>query len=786
MVFKIYIKHGMNRDIIRKRIVIKGVVQGVGFRPFVYRNAVKRNLKGFVMNTSKGIEIEVEGESQALDDFIETVTSESPPQSRVTSVKTERMDTQDAVEFHIVPSNQQKERSVLITPDIDTCPECLQELFDPRDRRYLYPFINCTNCGPRFTIIKDIPYDRPKTTMAEFTMCKQCQSEYQDPLNRRFHAQPNACPICGPHIWLSDPKGKIMAAEKTVEQAVTLLKEGKILAIKGLGGFHLACDARSDSSVSRLRKRKGREEKPFAVMAGSLKAVEKFAIVDKQELEILQSPEKPIVLLRKSKEYDLSDKVAPRNKYIGIMLAYTPLHHLLLHYDLDVLVMTSGNISDEPIAKSNQEALEKLSGLADFFILHNRSIQVRADDSVTRFIDHIPRPLRRSRGYVPFPVFLRKSFPSVLAVGGELKSCFCLTRGDQAFLSQHIGDLENAETLSFFTQTIDHLKKILQIDPIAIIHDLHPDYLSTKWAQKIKGVPKIAVQHHHAHVAACLADNGRDEKVIGLIMDGVGYGADGNIWGGEILLADAESYQRRGHFAYRHMPGGTAAIKEPWRMAVAYLYNVFKGDENECIKHLKGIPFYKEIGRQKVVTVMQMIKNSLHVPLTSSLGRLFDAVAALAGVRYLARYEGQAALELEMQMEVEEVQEDNGEIYFFDIVDTDDTFIISPDKAIFHTLKDKESGLSASRISWKFHAGLVRLFLDIARKVRKQTGIDCVVLSGGCFLNRFLLENLMQELEKEHFEVLTHTQVPTNDGCIALGQAVVGIERLEKEKNNLD
>jgi len=776
----------MSKGIQRKRIEISGIVQGVGFRPFIYRNAIARDLKGFVKNTSKGVEIEIEGDTNEIENFIESIIRDSPPQSEITDLRTNKIEPKDEPEFKIVPSKDQKERSVLITPDIGTCAECRQELFDPEDRRYHYPFINCTNCGPRYTIIKDIPYDRPKTTMAEFTMCEQCQSEYNDPLDRRFHAQPNACPVCGPHIWLSDRSGNKITEADTIEKAVQLLEKGKILAVKGLGGFHLACDAKNNAAVSRLRERKRREEKPLAVMAGSTETVKKIAAVNKKELEILKSPERPIVLLKKSTDYTLSDQVSPRNKYIGVMLPYTPLHYLLLGFNIDILVMTSGNVSDEPIAKTNEEALNKLNTIADFFLLHNRGIQIRADDSVTRVIDDIPRPIRRSRGYVPFPIFLRNPAPSVLAVGGELKSCFCLTRDDQAFLSQHIGDLENAETLSFFTETIDHLENILQIEPELIVHDLHPDYLSTKWSQTVKDVPKIAIQHHHAHVAACLADNGREETVIGLIMDGAGYGSDGNIWGGEVLIADAADYQRAGHFEYRPMPGGTAAIKEPWRMAVSYLYHLLNGDINECRKNLKGTGLETEIEKEKIVTVMNMIEHSLNTPQTSSLGRFFDGVAALAGVRSFVKYEGQAAVELEMQMDEESMSGEESTMYSFDIIDSGSTFVISPDNAIYQVLEDVKSKVPVSIISWRFHAGLVRLFVEISKKVRKKTDLNCVVLSGGCFLNRFLLEHAIQKLEKEKFEVLTHTQVPTNDGCIALGQAAAGIAHLKNRDKNLE
>jgi len=762
----------------RIKIFVEGIVQGVGFRPFVYRQATKENLKGCVANTSHGVEIEVEGEPEALDRFVHNLQSQAPVLARITNVRVTEIPPSGDAEFLIRSSREDAVRSTLISPDMAVCNDCLNELFDPQNRRYRYPFINCTHCGPRYTIIQDIPYDRPRTTMSCFSMCPECEKEYRDPSNRRFHAQPNACPVCGPRVWLTDKTGEVLACDDPITEAARWLHEGKIVAVKGLGGFHLACDATSEDAVTRLRRRKGREEKPLAVMAPDLKAVETFAEISAKEKDMLLSPRRPIVLLVKKRPSLLAESVAPRNKYMGTMLPYSPLHYLLLE-GFRALVMTSGNLSEEPIAIGNREALERLGEIADVFLMHNRDIYLRSDDSVTRFMGGLPRPVRRSRGYVPVPVFLRKKMPSLLAVGGELKNTICLTKEDQAFLSQHVGDMENFETLHFFQECVDHLRRILKIEPVAIAHDLHPDYLATQWALEQKGIPHIGVQHHHAHIAACLAENGRDDRVIGLSLDGTGYGDDGTIWGGEVLVADLASFQRVGHIAYHSMPGGSAAIQEPWRMAVAYLYEVYRDDpetnkgERYFFRWIEKMPFVKTIGPEKIRTVVRMLQGNFRIPQTSSLGRLFDGVAAMIGLREKAAFEGQAAMELEMGME-------NGreEGYSIALCEKEGKIVIVPDAMIRQIRTDVLRGIPVGKISYLFHAAWIRLFVQVSKMIRDRLGIRSVALSGGCFQNRFLLENLCSELEKEGFEVLTHSQIPSNDGGLALGQAVVASYRL--------
>lgn len=768
----------------RKRILVQGIVQGVGFRPFIYRQAVRENLKGFVTNSSSGVEIEVEGDREALARFLAVLQSEPPVLARITKVESSNISIVGETEFQIRSSRQEEERSTLISPDISICDDCLHELFDPQDRRYRYPFINCTNCGPRYTIIKDIPYDRPKTTMVSFQMCQACQSEYEDPSDRRFHAQPNACPVCGPEVWLTDNTGKKLDADDPILEAARWLNRGKIIGVKGLGGFHLACDATREKSVILLRERKGREEKPLAVMALDLSAVEKFAEITPKERDLLRSPRRPIVLLNKKNPNPLAESVAPRNGYLGTMLPYTPLHYLILKEGFTALVMTSGNISEEPIAIGNDEALSRLGEIADLFLFHNREIYLRSDDSVTRFAAGLPRPIRRSRGYVPVPVFMRRESPSILAVGGELKNTICLLKGDRAFLSQHVGDLENMETLTFLEECVRHLTQILEIEPVAVAYDLHPDYLSTQWALEQEGIPRIGVQHHHAHIASCLAENGRDERVIGLSLDGIGFGTDGRAWGGEILVADLASYVRVGHFAYRPMPGGTKAIKEPWRMAVAYLYEVYRKNEGnergeeDFLRWVNGLPFVKSVGLEKIRSVIRMIQKGINVPLTSSLGRLFDGVAALVGLREKVAFEGQAAMELEMAMKNVPWHDNSEEGYTFKTVVEEGKHLVSPDGAILQMVEDVHRGISIKDISLRFHVGLVRLFAELCKDVREREDIRVVALSGGCFQNKFLLENLLAILEGEGFEVLTHSQVPTNDGGLALGQSVIASYQL--------
>jgi hydrogenase maturation protein HypF len=773
----------------RKKILVQGTVQGVGFRPFVYRLAVKENLKGYVANSSHGVDIEIEGRSESVDRFIHKLQSDPPVLAKITRVQESRIPVQNDPEFTIRLSDEKTGMSTLISPDIAVCDRCLEELFDSNDRRFEYPFINCTNCGPRYTIIKDIPYDRPYTTMAPFQMCGDCQKEYEDPADRRFHAQPNACHVCGPRVWLSLPSGKEVPCKDPILEAVRSLRKGKCVAIKGLGGFHLACDATNDEAVLRLRKRKNREEKPLAVMAFDLRSVSEFAYVDIQEEDLLKSSKRPIVLLKKRFPNPLSESVAPGNASVGTMLPYTPLHYLILKEKFVALVLTSGNISDEPIAIENDEALIRLKGIADYFLMHDRRIHLRSDDSVTRIVNGLPRPIRRSRGFVPVPVFLKDTYPSVLAVGAELKNTICFLKEDQAFLSQHIGDLENLETLQFFNECTEHLGRILQIKPEAIAFDLHPDYLSTQWALKDPALPIFGIQHHHAHIASCLVENGQDGKVIGLALDGTGYGEDGCIWGGEILVADLKSFERVGHFCYIPMPGGDRAIKEPWRMALSYLYHAYQSNREKSqsddgfLNWIKDLPLSKSVDPKDVSGVLNMIRRKVNTPLTSSLGRLFDGVASLAGIRQTVAFEGQGAMELEMAMGDSQWSEDASSGYMFEHADQNGILLISTASVILQIREELLQGISVETISLKFHIGLVRLFLSVCRRIRDGTHIPVVALSGGCFQNRFLTERLANVLEKEGFIVLTHTQVPANDGGLSLGQAVIAGNRLKDKQH---
>ena len=626
----------------RLRVHVQGIVQGVGFRPFIYQLAHRNRLKGYVANTPKGVEIEVEGGREALHHFLQELPKTAPPLATITQIDSEELPAAHYSTFEIRSSEEGQERAALISPDTATCSDCLRELFDQHDRRYLYPFINCTNCGPRYTIINDIPYDRPKTSMAAFTMCNECSREYYDPMDRRFHAQPNACWACGPHVWLADGEGKDLGIKEPISEAASLLSQGAILAVKGLGGFHLAVDATQREAVKRLRLRKGREEKPLALMSSSLEQIETYAFLGEDERQLLISAKRPIVIVPKRPSDIIAPEVAPRNRSFGVMLPYTPLHHLLLSHPFVALVMTSGNMSEEPIAIDNQEAVKRLGTIADYFLFHDRDIILRSDDSVLRIAGGRPRQIRRSRGYVPVPIFLRKSVPTVLALGGELKSTICLTTENRAFVGQHIGDLENLETLEFLEQSVDHLQRILELRPRLLVHDLHPDYLTTQLAEAQEEFPTLAVQHHHAHVVSCMAEHGLQSTVLGLTLDGTGYGEDGTVWGGEILLADEKSYERVAHFEYVPMPGGAKAIKEPWRMAVAYLWATF-GEEifQDDLLSLRNWDC------NQIEVLLQMMQRKVNSPLTSSCGRLFDGVAAIIGLRDRIAYEGQAAIELE-------------------------------------------------------------------------------------------------------------------------------------------
>jgi hydrogenase maturation protein HypF len=746
----------------RIRIHIQGIVQGVGFRPFIYRLAHQQGMTGWVMNTPSGVLLEVQGAGEDVNAFREAIPEQAPPLAVVSSLRVEEMEAVEESGF-IIRGSGGEGNGVQIAPDCDVCPDCLDELFDSNDRRYRYPFINCTNCGPRYTIIKGVPYDRAYTTMAGFDMCDDCRAEYEDPAHRRFHAQPNACPVCGPRLSLLDAEGRCVGGEP-LDTAITLLKSGKILALKGLGGYHLAVDACNEAAVRELRQRKKRDEKPFAVMSPGLAEIAEYAEFDAMELKLLSGPERPIVLLRKREKNPIAPLVAPTNGYFGVMLPYTPLHHLLLRDNFTALVMTSGNLSDEPISYRDDEALRRLAYIADFFLTHNREIHTRTDDSVIRVFRGKPIFLRRSRGYVPRGITLPGPQKSVLAIGAELKGAVCLTRGDRAFLSQHIGDLQNTATLRSMEETIDHLERILKIQPEITAHDLHPDYLSTAYAQALPGPPRLAVQHHHAHMASCMAENVLEGEVIGVIFDGTGYGADGTIWGGEFLVGGYETFRRKGHFRTIPMPGGDVAVREPFRMALSYLYTIFDAD-------LFGLslPCTSEVPETERKLFLKMLERRLNSPLTSSCGRLFDAVAALIGLRGKVSYEGQAAIELEALAEASRVVDG----YSFEVMEEEDAHVVDFSMMLKAIVRDMEEKRPRGEIARRFHNTIAAAVTDVCGRIRTETGIDRVVLSGGVFQNKLLSEGVSALLSENNFNVFTQRLAPPNDGGLALGQAII-------------
>ncbi len=760
---------------LRKSIDVTGIVQGVGFRPFIYRLAHQCSLSGFISNTPAGVSIEVQGSPEKVDEFLQRLPKEIPPLAKLTALSDREIDLLDEKSFRILSTRLDQPARTLISPDIAACDDCLHEMANPRDRRFRYPFINCTNCGPRFTIIRDIPYDRSRTSMDAFQMCPACQSEYDDPANRRFHAQPNACWDCGPQVQLLSLDGLPLDSAEPLRETARLLQQGSILAIKGLGGFHLACDAKNAASIEQLRQRKHRIEKPFAVMVSSLAVAERFCILDDLSKNLLLSIERPIVLLPTGPEVTLPAAIAPGNRFLGVFLPYTPLHHLLFTAGkFDALVMTSGNLSEEPIAIDNQEALQRLHGIADAFLVHNREILRRCDDSVIRVAAAIPQQLRRSRGFVPVPVSIEHDSQPILAVGGELKNTVCIVRGAEAFLSQHIGDLENLESYNFFTEAVAHLQRILEVQPRIIAHDLHPDYFSTKWALEREDLQHIPVQHHHAHIAACMAENHLDGKVIGIALDGTGYGTDGAIWGGEILLAGYAAFERIAHLDYAPLPGGSAAIHEPWRMAVSHLAKNY-GDDLPSLDLL----FLKEIDSRKLQLVLQMMQREIHSPRTSSCGRLFDAVAALVGLRSTVSYEAQAAIELEMAAHA---STDEG-AYPFNLTKDGPIWKIGTRSLFDWLIADIRKHVNIPDMSRRFHHGLAITLADLAAKIREEHNLNRVCLSGGCFHNVLLFEFTLQALRSHDFEVYFHSEVPAGDGGISLGQALVAAHLLKSASN---
>lgn len=752
----------------RRKLQVNGVVQGVGFRPFIFRIARTHALTGYVNNTSRGVDIEIQGNRDAVSSFMEKLSEELPPLAEITSIEEAIIPpVPTETEFVIQHSEIQSEVSTFISPDMAVCNDCLSELFDVQDRRYLYPFINCTNCGPRYTIIRSIPYDRPATTMSPFTMCPECLREYQNPLDRRFHAQPNACPVCGPKVWIEEVSNRRRLEEKddAINAATDALLRGKIVAVKGLGGFHLAVDATKPEAVNRLRTRKNREEKPLAIMVTNRHTLHEIVHVKKMEMQLLESPQHPIVLMEKKEQNPVSEAVAPGNSRLGVMLPYTPLHHILLERlnsrtATPILVMTSANLSEEPIVMTNEEAGQRLAGIADLLLLHDREILIRADDSVQSVISGKPVFMRRSRGYVPKPVILHHDGAEILATGGHLKNTVCLLHQNRAFLSQHTGDLENLEAYRFFSQSVSHLQNVLDLKPEIIAHDMHPGYFSTQWARE-QGMKTIPVQHHHAHLASCLAEWRLDGPAIGIILDGTGYGYDAAIWGGEVLIGDYTEVSRFLSLAGTPLPGGDKAILEPWRTATAYLYTAFG-------ENLPQLPFMDDL---PVGAVIEMLQKHINVPHTSSCGRLFDAVAAICGIRNKIRYEAQAAIEL-MQFS----EGGRGDIlpYAFNENSIDITPMI---RKIVH---DIQNGIAVSTIGTNFHATLIRIFTEAAEKARKASRIDRVVLSGGVMQNEILFSGLMFHLSESGFDVYYQKQVPANDGGISLGQAVIARELVKK------
>jgi hydrogenase maturation protein HypF len=760
---------------IRTAVRVEGIVQGVGFRPFVYALATSLGLGGLVGNDMDGVFAEVEGDADAVDRFLVLLEQQAPPLARIERVTTAGLRPTGSAEFAIAPSaaagaDGAAQRRTLVSADTATCADCLAELADPADRRFGYPFINCTNCGPRFTIVQDVPYDRALTTMSGFAMCDRCAAEYHDPADRRFHAQPVCCPACGPRLTLLDGAGATLPGADPIAAAAAVLRTGQVLAVKGLGGYHLAVDAASEPAAAALRGRKHREDKPFAVMVADVAAARELAEVDDTAAALLACPRRPIVLLPRRPDTasspapnSIAPSVAPGNRQLGVMLPYTPLHHLLLRAFARPMVLTSGNVSDEPIAYRDADALERLAGIADAFLVHDRAIHIRTDDSVVRAFRGRETVLRRSRGYAPEPLPVPVPFAQpVLACGAELKSTFCLGRGEHAFVSQHIGDLENAETLASFTEGIAHFRRLFDIHPKQVVHDLHPDYLSTRYAQDLTGVELIGVQHHHAHIASCLADNGETGPVIGVAFDGTGYGPDGTIWGGEFLLASLASFERAGHLAPVPMPGGAAAIRQPWRMAASYLAAAGPVPDGLDVM-TRNEPSW--------AAVLTMARRGINAPATSSAGRLFDAVAALLGVRDAIRYEGQAAIELEQLADPAVVD------WYPARVEGRDPLRIMGSDLVRAAADELAAGVARPVIAARFHNGVAAAISHVCAELRDRSGLGTVALSGGVFQNLLLTERVAGQLADRGFRVLVHHRVPCNDGGISLGQAVVAAAR---------
>ncbi|MCX6898937.1 MAG: carbamoyltransferase HypF [Verrucomicrobia bacterium] len=745
---------------LRLRVTIRGAVQGVGFRPFVFRLAEELGLTGWVNNSAQGVFIEVEGRHDQLQSFLLRIPREKPVPAFIQSLESSWLDRVGYTKFEIRESIAAGAKTALILPDIATCPECLREIFNSANRRHRYPFTNCTHCGPRFSIVESLPYDRPNTTMKRFAMCDACRAEYEDPHDRRFHAQPNACPNCGPQLELWDRAGQVLfRRDGALQQAAHAIRRGEIVAVKGLGGFHLLVDARNERAVCRLRELKHREEKPFALMVPSLAAAQALCEVFETEERLLTSPESPIVLLRRRKDMGgVAEAIAPHNPCLGVMLPYTPLHHLLLAELGFPVVATSGNLAEEPICTDERDALRRLNDIADLFLVHDRPIARHVDDSIVRVVMDREMVLRRARGFAPLPVHLaRQSLPPQLAVGAHLKSSVALAVGDDVFISQHIGDLESTAAFDAFRRVIGDFERLYDVRPESVACDAHPDYLSTKFARQL-GVPVREVQHHFAHVVSCMAENDLDGPVLGVAWDGTGYGTDGTIWGGEFFRATRHDFERVAHLRQFRLPGGDSAVREPRRSAVGVLYEVF-GDALFGLKELAPVQGFS---RPELQIVRQMLHKQLNAPVTSSAGRLFDAAAAIAGLRQETRYEGQAAMEWEFAADGYETDE----AYPFRIRDGQSPWVIDWEPMIRAMLDDVAENEPVGWLAAKFHNALAEMIVAVARRI----GREQVVLSGGCFQNRYLTERAVRRLEQENFRAYWHQRVPPNDGGIALGQ----------------
>jgi len=784
-------KEHIKLEKVRLKIVSHGAVQGVGFRPFVYKLAAEMQVNGWVSNTSQGVFIEVEGAKEVLDRFLLRLQKEIPPRAFIQSLEFSFLDPIGFEKFEIRESDATGAKTTIILPDITTCPDCLKEIFSPSNRRYLYPFTNCTNCGPRFSIMEALPYDRSNTSMKKFEMCPECRTEYENPRDRRFHAQPNACPKCGPQLQLWDIGGKKSAEQHdALLQAANAIEAGKIVAVKGIGGFHLMIDARNDEAVRRLRERKHREEKPLALMFPSLEDVKKECEVNKLEERLLLSPESPIVLLsRIQKSGDrrqnenkigtsnfhlpssISTSVAPNNPYLGCMLPYSPLHHILMGQLGFPVVATSGNLSDEPICTNEYEALERLHRIADVYLVHNRPIVRHVDDSIVRVMMGRELVIRRARGYAPLPITVKTEHAvSLLAVGAHLKNTIALTSDSNVFISQHIGDLETKESLDAFHCVVTDFQTMYNCKPEYIVCDLHPDYLSSKFARST-GIPLLEVQHHNAHVASCMAENQLEGEVLGVSWDGTGYGLDGTIWGGEFLLATKTSFERVATFRPFRLPGGEKAIKEPRRTALGMLYELF---DDEIFRR-QDLPTLHAFTSTELELLNQVLLKRVNTPITTSVGRIFDAVASLIGLQQRVNYEGQAAMELEFLTKSVEKEE----CYPFEIDEAPNVKLVDWQSILEGILTDMKDHISRSIISAKFHNTLVEIIIAVAKKI----GQPRVVLSGGCFQNRYLTERAVKRLQEEEFRPYWHQRVPPNDGGIALGQLYAALRSLNANRS---